>query len=78
MISGGQTIGQTRAVAKSFAWAKSSLFAARTTGTSSDDRSPTAMRQNRSSRAHGVADLSALVPHSSNLFVHRIGEKNSQ
>jgi soluble lytic murein transglycosylase-like protein len=78
MISGGQTIGQTRAVAKSFAWANSSLFAARTAGTSSGDSSPTAMRQNRSSRAHGVADLSALVPHSGNLFVHRIGEKRSK
>jgi soluble lytic murein transglycosylase-like protein len=78
MISGGQTNVQTRAVAKSFAWANSSLFAARTAGTSSNDSSPAVLRQNHSSRAHGVADLSALVPHSGNLFVHRIGEKRSR
>jgi len=78
MIRGGQIIGQTRAVAKSFAWANSSLFAARTAGTSSDDSSPAAVRQNRSSRAHGLADLSALVPHSGYLFVHRTVEKGSQ
>jgi transglycosylase-like protein with SLT domain len=78
MISGGLTIGQTRAVAKSFAWANSSLFAARTAGTSSDDSSPADMRQNRSSRAHGVVDLSALVPHSGNLFVHRSSEMRSR
>jgi hypothetical protein len=34
--------------------------------------------QNRSSRAHGVVDLSALVPHSGNLFVHRTGEMRSR
>ena len=78
IISDGQTIGQTRAVAKSVAWANSSLFAASTARTSSADSFPATMRQNRSLRAHGVADLSALVPHSGNLFVHRIGEKRSQ
>ena len=78
MIGAGQTIGQTRAVAKSFAWARSSLFAARTAGSASDDSSPAVLRQNRSSRAHGVADLSALVPLSGNLFVHGIGEKRSR
>jgi hypothetical protein len=78
MISGGQTIGQTRAVAKSFAWAESSLFAARTAGAASDDSSPAALRQNRSSPARGVVDLSALLPHSGNLFVHGIADKRSQ
>ena len=39
---------------------------------------PTDMRQNRSSRAHGVVDLSALVPHSGNLFVHRASEMRSR
>jgi Transglycosylase SLT domain len=78
MINGGRTNGQTRAVAKSFAWANSLLFEARTASTSSDDSSPAAMRQNRSSRAHGVADLSALVPHSGNLFVHLTFEKRSR
>jgi hypothetical protein len=78
MISGGQTNGQTRALAKSFAWANTSLFAARAAGTASDDSSPAAMRQNRSPRAHGVPDFSALVPHSGNLFINRIGEKRSQ
>jgi len=78
MISGGQTIGQTRAVAKSFAWANSSLFATHNLGISRESRSSPDMRQPRSSRAHGVADLSALVPYSGNLFVHGIGEKRSQ
>jgi len=35
-------------------------------------------RENRSSRAHGVVDLSALVPHSGNLFVHPAGEMRSR
>jgi Transglycosylase SLT domain len=70
--------GRPGPVAKSFAWANSSLFTARSAGISSARRSSADMRQNRSSRAHGVVDLSALVPHSGNLFVHRTGEMRSR
>jgi soluble lytic murein transglycosylase-like protein len=78
MINRARTNVQTSAVARSFAWANSSLFAARSAGISSDRSSPTDMRQNRSSRARGVVDLSALVPHSGNLFVHPAGEMRSR
>jgi hypothetical protein len=78
MINRARTNVQLGAVAKSFAWANSSLFASRSAGISSDRSSPTDMRQNRSSRAHGVVDLSALVPHSGNLFVHPAGEMRSR
>jgi soluble lytic murein transglycosylase-like protein len=65
-------------VARSFAWAGSSPFAPRSAGISSDGISPADMRQNRSSHAHGVVDLSALVPHSGNLFVHHRSEMRSR
>jgi hypothetical protein len=78
MINRARTNVQIGAVARSFAWANSSLFASRSAGISSDRSSPAAMRQNRSSRAHGVVDLSALVPHSGNLFVHRASEMTSR
>jgi hypothetical protein len=65
-------------IARSLARVNSSLFATRTAGTSHDGGSPIDMRQNRSSRAHGVVDLSALVPHSGNLFVHRASEMRSR
>jgi soluble lytic murein transglycosylase-like protein len=78
MITRARTNVQIGAVARSFAWANSSLFAPRSAGISSDGRSPAAMHQNRSSRAHGVVDLSALVPHSGNLFVHLTGEMRSR
>jgi len=77
-INGAQTKVQVGAVARSFAWTNSSLFATRIAGISSDGRSRANMRQNRSSRAHGVVDLSALVPHSGNLFVHRSSEMRSR
>jgi hypothetical protein len=54
------------------------VFAARTAGISSDGSSSAEKRQNRSSRAHGIVDLSALVPHSGNRFVHRTGEMRSR
>jgi soluble lytic murein transglycosylase-like protein len=71
MINRARTNVRIGAVARSFAWANSSLFATRSAGISSDRSSPADISQNRSSRAHGVVDLSALVPHSGNLFVHR-------
>jgi hypothetical protein len=78
MITGARTNVQIGGVARSSAWASSSQFATRSTGVSLDGSSPTDMRQNRSSRAHGVVDLSALVPHSGNLFVHLTGEMRSR
>jgi Transglycosylase SLT domain len=78
MINRVRTNVPIGAVARSFAWSNSSLFAPRITGISSNGSSPADMRQNRSSRAHGVVDLSALVPHFGNLFVHQTGEMRSR
>jgi soluble lytic murein transglycosylase-like protein len=69
MINRAPTKVQLGAVAGSFAWAKSSLFATRNAGSSHDGRSPVDLRQDRSSRAHAIVVLSALVPQSGNLFV---------
>jgi hypothetical protein len=69
---------QVGAVARSFAWASSSLFATRTAGISPDGRSPANMWANRLSRAHAVVDLSALVPQSGNLFVRHARKIRSQ
>jgi hypothetical protein len=78
MINRTRTKAQIGAVTRSFAWANSSPFAPRSPSISSDGSSPAAMHQNRSSRAHGVVDLSALVPHSGNLFVHRASGMTSR
>jgi hypothetical protein len=77
-INGARTSVQIGDVTRSLAWANSSLFATRTAGTSSDRSSPADLRQNRSSHAHGVVDLSALVPRSANLFVHRASGMTSR
>ena len=69
MINRAPTKVQFGAVARSFAWANSSLFATRNAGSSHDGRSPVELRQDRSSRAHAIVDLSALVPPSDDLFV---------
>ena len=78
MINRARTNVRIGAVARSFAWANSLLFAPRSVGISPNSSSRVDMRQNRSSRAHGAVDLSALVPHCSNLFVHRTGEMRSR
>ncbi len=78
IINSARTNGQIGDVTRSFAWAGSSLFATRTAGISSNGSSSADMRQNHSSHAHGIVDLSALVPHSGSLFVHRTTEKRSQ
>ncbi|WP_316234511.1 lytic transglycosylase domain-containing protein [Bradyrhizobium sp. SZCCHNR1020] len=78
MINRAQDNMPTGAVAKSFASANSSLFAARAAGISPKGSSWADKRPNRSPRAHGIVDLSALVPHSGNLFVHRTGEMRSR
>ena len=70
MIKSTRIDVQIAAVERSFAWANSSLFAARSAGTLPDSKSSADMRPgNRSSRTHAVVDLSALAPQSNNLFV---------
>jgi soluble lytic murein transglycosylase-like protein len=78
MIKSKRVNVQIAAVAKSLAWANSSLFATRAVGISSDGRSSDDLHQNRSLRAHAIVDLSALVPQSGNLFVRRAREIRSQ
>jgi hypothetical protein len=78
MINRARTNVQIGAVGRSFVWVSSSLFATRTAGIPSDGSSPTDMRQNRSSRAYGVGDLSALVLDLGNPFVHRTSEMRSR
>jgi soluble lytic murein transglycosylase-like protein len=78
MIESKRANERIGAVGKSFAWANSPLIATRNLSISRDGGSSADVHQNRSSRAHGVVDLSALVPHSGDLFVHRTGEKRSQ
>ena len=78
MINRARSGVQNGAVARPPAWANSSVFATRTAGIPSDGRSRADMRENHSSRAHGIVDLSALVPQSGNLFVHLTGETRSQ
>jgi soluble lytic murein transglycosylase-like protein len=65
----GVRAGKQIAVARSFASAKSSLFAGYTASIAPNGKALADMRQNRSSRGHAVVDLSALIPQSSNLFV---------
>jgi soluble lytic murein transglycosylase-like protein len=71
LIQGTRTNVRMAAVGKSFAWANSPLFATRTGGASPNGKSPADLHQTRPSRVHAVVDLSALVPQSGNLFVHR-------
>lgn len=78
MINRAPTKVQFGAVARSFAWANSSLFATRTSSSSRDGKLPVDMRQAYSSRAHAIVDLSALVPQSGNLFVRRTSQVRSQ
>jgi soluble lytic murein transglycosylase-like protein len=78
MINHARSNVQFGAAAKSFAWADSSLFARRSAGVSSDRRSSDDMRQSRSSHVDGTVDLSAFVPQSANLFVHRPKETRSK
>jgi soluble lytic murein transglycosylase-like protein len=68
---------QPAAIAKSFAWARSSLFAERAAGFSHDLRAPIDMPQTYARHAHAVVDLSALVPQSGNLFVRLAGRSRS-
>jgi hypothetical protein len=69
MINRSSAGVQPSAIAMSFAWANSSLFATRSAGIPHDGPSPVGIRHDRSSPAHAIVDLSALVPQSGNLFV---------
>jgi hypothetical protein len=62
VINRAATNVQIGAVPRRFAWANSSLFAMHTAGISSDRSSPTDMRQNRSSRAHGSSTYRPSYP----------------
>jgi soluble lytic murein transglycosylase-like protein len=69
---GGKQIGRKIvAISKSLTSARSRLFVVRTASNSSYDRSSLRMRPERPPRVRTVVDLSALVPQSGNLFVHR-------
>jgi len=69
MINRAPTRVQLGAVARSFAWADTSLFVTRNAPLSRNGKLPLDTRQTHSSGAHAVVDLSALVPQSGNLFV---------
>jgi hypothetical protein len=76
---GGEQIGrEIVGVSKSFTSARSRLFVVRTASNSSDERPSPGMRPDRPPRVRAVVDLSALVPQSGNLFVHRAREIRSQ
>jgi hypothetical protein len=70
MIKSTRISVQMAAVAKSFAWANSALFATRSVSVPPVGGPPADLRPNHSSRTHAVVDLSALVPQSGSLFVH--------
>jgi len=78
MIGGEQTGRKIVAVAKSPTLARSALFVVRTASSFFDNHQSSDVRPDRPSSVRGVVDLSALVPHSSNLFVRRASEVRSQ
>jgi soluble lytic murein transglycosylase-like protein len=66
------------AVADSLTLARSPLFVVRSAGNSPSDRSSPGVQLDPRSSGRAVVDLSALVPQSSNLFVHFAGETSSK
>ena len=78
MIGGEQIGRKIVAVSKSLTLARSRLFVVRTASSSTDDRPSAGMRPDGLPRIRAVADLSALVPQSGNLFVRRASESRSQ
>jgi hypothetical protein len=78
MIGGKQANGKIVAVAASLTLARSPLFVVRSASRSSNDGPSPAVRPNHPSNVRPVIDLSALVPQSSNLFVHHAGETRSK
>jgi hypothetical protein len=78
LIGSKQTGREIVAVVKSLPWIRSPLFVAHIKNISSDDRSSSSVRPERSPSVRTVVDLSALVPQSGNLFVHRASGVRSQ
>lgn len=78
MIGGVRVNRKIVAVADSITLARPTLFVQRSANNSSDDRLSPGVRPDRPSNARPVVDLSALVPQSGNLFVHRTGKARSQ
>ncbi len=78
MIGGKQADGKIVAVAASLMLARSPLFVMRSASSSSNDRPSPGVRPDRPSDVRPVVDLSALVPQSGNLFVHRASEARSK
>jgi hypothetical protein len=77
-IEGKQTGGKIAAVAKPSTSAGSPLFVVRIASNSTVDRPSPGVRPDRPSSGRIVVDLSALVPQSSNLFVHLASETRSK
>jgi hypothetical protein len=73
-VEGKQTGGKIAAVAKPSTLAGSPLFVVRIASNSTVDRPSPNARPDRRSNDRTVVDLSALVPQSSNLFVHLASE----
>jgi soluble lytic murein transglycosylase-like protein len=77
-IESKQTGGKIAAVAKPSTLTGSPLFVVRIANNSTVDRSWLDARPDRRSSGRAIADLSALVPQSSNLFVHPATEARSK
>jgi Transglycosylase SLT domain len=77
-VEGKQTDGKIAAVAKPSTLAGSPLFVVRIASNSTVDRPSPNARPDRRSNGRAVVDQSALVPQSSNLFVHHASEARSQ
>jgi hypothetical protein len=78
MIGGKHADGKIVAVAASLTLARSPLFVVHSASSSSNDRPSPGVRPDRPSDVRPVFDLSALVPQSGNLFVHRASEARSK
>jgi hypothetical protein len=74
----GRKVERKIAVADSSNWQRATLFVARGENRSIDDRRSPEMQSRRPLGVHAVVDLSALLPQSGNLFVHRASEARSK
>jgi soluble lytic murein transglycosylase-like protein len=78
MVGEVQRGGKIITVAGSLTLARSPLFVTRNMSSFSEHPPSPSARHDRRSRGSVVVDLSALVPQSGNLFVHRAGEVRSK
>jgi hypothetical protein len=78
MVEGKRPHGKTVAVATSFSWAGSPLFAARNENSRADGWPTHGTHQEHSPSAPTVVDLSALGPQSGNMFARRSSVIRSQ